>query len=195
MIKIVNIEGLNFRKGPSTSYSILNVLNKGEKVNVINEFNGWSNILYKGIYGYVYSKYLDEEKFIPNIIYNNNIKRVLEIAKSKLDCKYIWGAEGPDKFDCSGLVYYIYKIQLGINVPRTSKEQSNYGTLIQKNELKPGDLIFFDTQGNNDLNVSHVGIYIGNNEFIHASSGSKKVIVSKLEGYYSRQYVNARRLI
>ncbi len=195
MIKIVNVGGLNFRKGPGTSYSVIRVLTKGEEVEVISESNGWSKIRNKGTEGYVASRYLSNKSTTENSM-NNIISKAINIAKSKLECKYVWGDEGPNTFDCSGFVYYIFKLQLGINIPRVSKEQSKYGTLIDRQNLKAGDLVFFDTQGENDLNVSHVGIYIGNNEFIHAATGNTmKVTISKLEGYYSRQYVNARRIV
>ena len=191
-IKVVNVEGLNFRKGPGISYNVIRVLTKGEEVEIISESNGWSKIRNKSTEGYVASKYLSYKHTIDN----NIILNAINIAKSKLGCKYIWGDEGPNTFDCSGFIYYIFKLKLGVNIPRVSKEQSKYGTLIDRKSLKPGDLVFFDTQGANDLNVSHVGLYIGNNEFIHAATGkTMKVTISKLEGYYSRQYVNARRIV
>ena len=194
-IKVVNVDGLNFRKGPNINYSIIKVLTKGQEVEFINENNGWSKIIHENKQGYVASKYLDDKSIVDDIAISDIIKKAIDIAKSKLNCKYSWGADGPNVFDCSGFIYYIFKKQLEINVPRVSKDQSNYGKLVDRDKLKPGDLIFFDTEGINDFNVSHVGMYIGNNEFIHAASGTTmKVIISKLEGYYSKQYVKARRL-
>ena len=80
-------------------------------------------------------------------------------------------------------------------MPRTSKEQSNYGTTVSKRNLKVGDLVFFDTSGENDGNVSHVGIYIGSNQFIHSSSSKEKVVISDFSNYYNNAFVRAKRVL
>lgn len=197
MIKIVNTDGLNMRKGPGTSYPIIRILIKNTEVELISESNGWSNIRYNGNIGYVSTKYLIEKiTNIPNLPVNDTLKKAIDIAKSKLGCTYVWGSEGPNTFDCSGLIYYIFKINLNINIPRVSKDQSKFGQYVDRKDLKPGDLVFFDTDGINNGNVTHVGIYLGNNEFIEASSGNvMKVVISKLEGYYDKQYVTSRRIL
>lgn len=119
--------------------------------------------------------------------------RVLESAFSKMGSPYVWGSTGDSGFDCSGFVYAIYKNELGVNIPRSSAEQSNYGRQVERDSLKAGDLVFFNTTG---AGVSHVGIYIGGGKFIHASSGSGKVIQSSLsEKYYAERYMNATRVI
>lgn len=101
----------------------------------------------------------------------------------------------PNSFDCSGFTYYVVKNKLGKSIPRTSTEQSRYGTYVSKGNLRAGDLVFFDTVGSNNGNVSHAGIYIGNGQFIHASSTQKKVVISSLaSGHYSKAFVNGRRL-
>lgn len=124
---------------------------------------------------------------------NGKSARVLESALSKMGSPYIWGSTGDSGFDCSGFVYAIYKNELGVNIPRTSAEQSNYGKQVERDSLKAGDLVFFNTTGSG---VSHVGIYIGGGKFIHASSGSGKVIQSSLsEKYYAQRYMNATRVI
>lgn len=194
--KIVNVDGLNLRKGPGTNYAVITILLRNAEVEVIAESNGWSNIKYKTQVGYVSTQYLVYKAPASNQLYSDIVKKAIEIAKSKLGCSYVWGAEGPNSFDCSGFIYYIFKINLNINIPRVSKEQSQYGKAIDRKDLQVGDLVFFDTKGVNDGNVSHVGMYLGNNEFIQASSGSTmKVVISKLEGYYDRQYITARRII
>lgn len=114
-------------------------------------------------------------------------------AQAKLGKPYVWGATGPNGYDCSGLTYSIYKKELGKNIPRTSKAQSKCGQPIAKQNLQKGDLIFFNTTGKG---VSHVGIYIDNNTFIHAASGSRRVKTNKLnERYYASRYVCARRVM
>lgn len=114
-------------------------------------------------------------------------------ATNKLGSPYIYGSTGSTGYDCSGLVYAVYKNEMGINLPRASRDQSKYGMQVSRNELQPGDLVFFNTTGSG---VSHVGIYKGNGAFIHASSGQGKVITSNLsEDYYNDRYVNATRVL
>ncbi len=122
-------------------------------------------------------------------------KLLAKIAKAKLGKRYVWGAVGPATFDCSGFTSYVYK-KTGVNIPRTSREQSKYGKYIQRKSLKPGDLIFFDTSRRKKGIVNHVGIYLGNNKFIHASSAKKSVVVTSLgKSFYSNRYKWARRVI
>lgn len=118
-------------------------------------------------------------------------KKAIEIAKSYLGGKYVWGATGPNAFDCSGFTQYIYKKAYGKNIPRVSYEQAKHGQKVEKKDLQPGDLVFFDTM--NKGRVSHVGIYIGNNKFIHAASSKSGIIESELSGYYAKKYRGARR--
>lgn len=116
--------------------------------------------------------------------------KLVELAKSKLGCKYVWGATGPNTFDCSGLTSWCHK-QIGISIPRTSLEQSRSGKSVSKSDLQPGDLVFFKTTS---APVGHVGMYVGNGQFIHAPNKSKPVKYDNLSSsYYSSRYVNARR--
>lgn len=119
---------------------------------------------------------------------------LIETAKSKLGSPYVWGATGSrGSFDCSGFVGWVYA-RYGVDLPRTSIEQSGAGEPVRRSELQPGDLVFFHTRGGD--RVSHVGIYIGNNNFIHASSGGGHVKISSLdEAYYDRNYQSARRVV
>lgn len=121
-------------------------------------------------------------------------QKVLDSAYSKIGSPYIWGSTGQSGgYDCSGLVYAIYVNELGVSLPRTSSSQSQVGDQISREQLQPGDLIFFNTSGKG---VSHVGIYVGDDVFIHASSGSKQVKTNKLsEKYYNERYVNATRVL
>ena len=116
--------------------------------------------------------------------------KLVELAKSKLGCKYVWGATGENTFDCSGLTYWCHK-QIGISIPRTSLEQSRNGKSVSKSDLQPGDLVFFKTTS---APVGHVGMYVGNGQFIHAPNKSKPVKYDSLSSsYYSSRYVCARR--
>lgn len=125
---------------------------------------------------------------------NNNAKKIIILKKAKnlLGKKYVWGAKVGDynNFDCSSFVKALYK-EIGINLPRVSRDQSKIGQKISLNNLETGDLIFFHTLGNY---VSHVGIYIGNNKFMHASSKAGKTIVSDFSGYYREKAVFGTRL-
>lgn len=117
-------------------------------------------------------------------------QKLLELAKSKLGCKYVWGAVGPNTFDCSGLTSWIHK-QMGISIPRTSLAQSKSGKPVSKSDLQVGDLVFFKTTS---APVGHVGVYVGNGQFIHAPNKNKPVKYDSLSSsYYSSRYVNARR--
>ena len=197
-IKYVTASSLNVRSGASTNYSVIGTLSKGAKVEVISTSNGWSKIKYNGTIGYVSSQHLSNSVVEDNTTTSPSaaVDKVISLAKSLLGKPYVWAAEGPNSFDCSGYTYYVFKKAANTTIPRTSVAQSKYGTYVSKSNLKPGDLVFFDTSGVNDGNVSHVGIYIGNNEFIHCSSSKGKVIISQLNSsYYSKAYVNARRVL
>ncbi|MBW2182113.1 MAG: C40 family peptidase, partial [Deltaproteobacteria bacterium] len=93
-------------------------------------------------------------------------------------------------FDCSGLTMAVYQLN-GLRLPRSSAEQYTYGNLISKKDLKKGDLVFFATSGGNK--VSHVGVYVGNNKFIHAPSAGKSIHTESLSSrYYKKRYVGAK---
>lgn len=125
---------------------------------------------------------------------DENNDEIVEVAKTKLGNRYVWGATGTKgTFDCSGFTKYCYK-KNGIDIPRTSIMQSKYGKFIKRSELQKGDLIFFDTSKRRKGYVNHVGIYLGDNKFIHASSAKKKVVITSLgKAFYSQRYMGARR--
>lgn len=124
---------------------------------------------------------------------NKDVNKIINLAKQKLGRRYVWGAVGEQgTFDCSGFTSYLYK-KVGINIPRTSRNQAKYGKYIARSNLKKGDLIFFDTSKHRKGYVNHVGIYLGNGKFIHASSAQKKVTISNLSKFYAQRYVGARR--
>lgn len=111
---------------------------------------------------------------------------------SEMGKPYLYGGAGPNAFDCSGLVYYVYN-KLGIKLPRVSAAQATAGTYIAKDKLEYGDLVFFASNGRT---VNHVGVYIGNGNFIHAPQTGDVVKVSSMRsGYYARTYYTARRVI
>ncbi|MCY6485068.1 C40 family peptidase [Clostridium aestuarii] len=116
---------------------------------------------------------------------------IIEYAYKFLGRPYVWAASGPRAFDCSGFTSYVYR-KFGYNLPHYTGYQVSLGNGVSRSNLKTGDLVFFNTSGSN----SHVGIYIGNGNFIHASSGKKKIIVSSLsQSYYNSRYSTGRRII
>lgn len=121
-----------------------------------------------------------------------NLSTIMDTAYNQIGKPYVWGGNGPNVFDCSGFTVYCYK-SIGVTLPRVAEDQAKVGAAVSKENLKPGDLLFFNTNGKN---ISHVGMYVGNGEFIHASSGSGCITVSQLSNsYYTRTYVGARRIL
>jgi len=117
-------------------------------------------------------------------------------AKELLGKKYVWGATGPNTYDCSGFTQKIYD-DLGIKLPRVSREQAKHGRFLQFKDLKKGDLVFFQTNRRRPGLVTHVGIYLGNGDFIHASSGAKKIVICnfKKNCFYKKHFLWGRRVI
>jgi cell wall-associated NlpC family hydrolase len=115
---------------------------------------------------------------------------VLLAAESRIGAPYRYGGAGPDAFDCSGLVNYAHR-QLGITVPRTAAEQFAAATPVPRRELRPGDLVFFRLQG---PAVNHVGIYAGNDRFVHAPQSGGAVRMAGLDDeYFRRSFAGAGR--
>jgi len=122
----------------------------------------------------------------------NSYANIIKNAKAMLGVQYHFGGTSPETgFDCSGLVYYAHKKQ-GITLPRTTKGQLRRVRKIHKSSLRPGDLVFFAI---NRVKVSHVGIYLGNNKFIHSPSTGKNVKISSMNtDYWRRRFVTGGRL-
>jgi cell wall-associated NlpC family hydrolase len=115
-------------------------------------------------------------------------ERVTHTARRYLGAPYAWGGTSPAGFDCSGFVMYVYA-KVGLSLPHNAAAQYAYGTPVKRDQLKPGDLVFFD-------DLRHNGIYIGNGRFVHSRQSGKYVSISLLDGHwYAEQYVGARRLL
>ena len=203
-------ENLNVRSDQSATSSKLGILSKGEKVTGIDK-GEWVEFTFNGKTGYVIKSYLSATKpaaeqpkannnsgnstpaKTEKQSYSSDIDKVVEVALAQVGKPYIWASANPNiGFDCSGLTYSAFK-QAGINLNRTSYTQINNGVSVDSKDLRKGDLVFFNNGGGR---ISHVGIYIGNNQFVHASSPGTGVIVSKLFGsYFGNTYVGARRII
>ena len=123
------------------------------------------------------------------------LNAVVRDAHKALGKPYRSGGTGPDNYDCSGLTYSLYLNSAGIELKRISEDQATNGTPVKKSELIPGDLVFFKASG---PNIGHVGLYIGDGNMIHASSGKAgKVITTSIDDpyWYKPRYVTARRII
>ncbi|QCX32503.1 NlpC/P60 family protein [Caloramator sp. E03] len=126
------------------------------------------------------------------VLGKGDTERIINYAKKFLGVKYVYGSSSSKAFDCSGFTMYVFK-SLGINLPHSASEQSKKGLAVSKDNLKVGDLVFFETS---NRGISHVGIYIGSNKFIHASSGAGHVVITSLsDTYYASRYRGATRIV
>ena len=124
---------------------------------------------------------------------DNSLKRKLQgLIAQEMGKPYKWGGTGPDGYDCSGLVYALFK-EVGITLPRTSRGQASAGTYVAKEDLVYGDIVLFARDGKN---INHAGIYVGDGEFVHSPQSGDVVKVSPLtSGYYANCYYTARRVL
>lgn len=123
------------------------------------------------------------------------VQSLLDKGLSFLGIKYRFGGNGPENggFDCSGLVRRVFGDAMGLNLPRTAADMAKLGDKVNRDELKPGDLVFFNTMRRS---FSHVGIYLGDNRFLHAPSKGSVVRVEEIDGsYWQKRFNGARRLL
>lgn len=119
-------------------------------------------------------------------------QQLAAFAKKFIGVPYVWAGRSPGGFDCSGFVWYVYN-NFGIQLPRMADGQFEVGVPVNRRDLVPGDLVFFSTY---EPGPSHVGIYIGGGNFIHASSGAEEVTITSMgKQYYVERYLGARRII
>ena len=118
-----------------------------------------------------------------------NRKNIQDLLDSYLGKPYVWAEEGPDAFDCSGLTYNIYG-SMGMDIPRVAREQAKIGKKIPFQNLHYGDLIFFGSTNKRSKRINHVGIYLGEGWFAHASSKERKVTIS----HFDKEPVYMRRM-
>ena len=124
--------------------------------------------------------------------YSLHSESVVQAARSFRGTRYVFGGTSRSGFDCSGFVRYILSSR-GVDLPRTAEEQFYHGTAVTRAELEPGDLVFFKNTYRHG--ISHVGIYVGNGNFVHAANSHKGVREDSLdEAYYQNHYAGARRV-
>ena len=214
----VNYAKVNMRTGPGTSYSRIGQSSKNDLCYIVGINKQWYKVIWNDQICYIRSDYLDltqipyENKASSNtpLFYrggkstglapsasalngngNSTGAKIVADAKKYLGVPYVWGGTTPSGFDCSGLTFYVMR-ENGISIPRTSETQYTAGTYVSRSNLQPGDLVFFENTYREG--ISHVGIYVGNGQFIHAASSG--VIISNLSSsYYDSRYYGARRVI
>ncbi len=132
----------------------------------------------------------------PTVKYQPNTKNLDKMVKKLQGRPYVWAEEGPNNFDCSGYTYYMYG-SMGIEIPRVAREQAKNGKEIRMNELIYGDLIFFDTEVKRRGRITHVGMYLGNGWFTHASTTKYEIVYSNLStsAYYKKRLRICRRYL
>jgi cell wall-associated NlpC family hydrolase len=119
---------------------------------------------------------------------------IVDFAKRLVGVDYVWGGTSPRGFDCSGFVRYVFE-NFGVTLNRVSSEQAKQGSKVSKDDLIPGDIVFFDTNGGHNR-INHVGMYIGGGKFIQASSEYSSVVISDItDGFYANSYMTARRVL
>ena len=187
----VNSSGVNVRSAASTDGQILASLNSGDIVTVNGFEDGWYGITCEyGTEGYIRSDFLDLTDSASSSSAGGSI---VSSAKQHLGTRYVYGGASPSGFDCSGFTQYVMRA-CGYSIYRTATDQLENGYAVSYSDLQPGDLVFFERTYNTDAPASHVGIYVGGGEFIHAG-GSYVKISSLSSDYYASRYVGARRIV
>jgi N-acetylmuramoyl-L-alanine amidase len=194
-VGVLTGNAVRFRALPSLEADVYDFFNVGRRVTVLGLEEDWYRVEVGGKIGYLFSKYVrlvekQEASSLPEA--GELAQSVIQLAKDNLGVPYSYGGASPTGFDCSGLVYYCF-LNSGVKLNRTASGQYTQGVYVEKDELEPGDLVFFVSPGT--WSIGHVGIYIGDGQFIHASTGSHEIVVSELSGsYWTTNYYGARRI-
>lgn len=189
---------LNVRSGPGTAYDTLGQVTGGSTFIILSHENGWCEVLYQDSIAFLctdYVRMMTQAEF-------DALKESSDYLGQQLTCyaqeflgrPYVYGANGPNSFDCSGFTKYVYA-HFGYSLNRTATNQLSNGTSVTMSELTPGDLVFFRRAGTVKP-VSHVGLYIGDGAFVHASTNNYQVRIDHLNaGYYAGIFVGGRHVI
>jgi cell wall-associated NlpC family hydrolase len=205
---------LNLRKSPSTDADIITKLERNDKLTRIGVADNWSKVkTASGKTGYVASEYLTKKaprssssgssggssiSTSGSSSVSGKAARAVDLAYQALGVRYRYGSESMSGMDCSGLIYWIYAKNLGISVPRTSGSYSGAGRSVSRSDIRPGDVIAMDTRvGDGRRSITHVGIYVGNGNMIHASSRLGRVVIRNVNDYLSDgiRIITIRRFI
>ena len=183
---------VNFRTEPNLNCEIITRVNSGDALSVLECKGKWYKVqVVDGTIGFIYKDYV-----LMGASSRKNYMgfKIINYAKKFLGVRYVYGGMSPNAFDCSGFVKYTLR-NFGIYVPRVAADQAKVGVRVAIDSLRPGDLIFFDTNGGSNY-INHVGFYIGNGQFIHASSSRGKISINDLfTGFYRGAYMTSRRVV
>lgn len=182
---VVNASALYLRAKATTASKALDKAYRNETVTLLAQESDWYQVIYDSQEGYMHGDYLTIVETI------SEGQKIVNCAKQYLGTPYVWGGSSPSGFDCSGFVQYVIR-QCGYSIGRTVTQQWNYGTKVNKEDLQPGDLVFFVNTYTSGF--SHIGIYVGDGEFIHSSSNGGVKYSDLNSNYYSSHYYGARRL-
>lgn len=195
-VGIITGDNVNIRTQPSMEAEIESTANRGVLVDVYERNGDWYKIgTSPTTSAYVFATYVAERtaEVASRMAYSYGGGRAAELAKQFLGTPYRYGGTSPSGFDCSGLVYYVYK-QLGYTLNRTADGMLSNGIPVEKDELLPGDVVMFKRSGSNY--VHHVGIYVGDGMMIHSpQTGDVVKYTSIVSGNYNNVYYTARRII
>lgn len=185
---------LNVRSAPSTDSQIVGQYPYGTVIDLFGIEDGFYKITYNNAEAYVscsYVKFMDAAEASRYATERSKAQRLLDIAGTYIGTPYAYGGMSPVGFDCSGFVKYCFS-QLGYDLNRTAASQLEHGRYVSKEELLPGDLVFFIIDG---YSISHVGIYVGDGMMIHSPKPGRRVeYVSINDAYYGPRYNTARRI-
>ena len=193
----VKAQTLNVRDSWSSGSTLVGTLSRGDAVTVTGRCsNGWMRIQYQGHTAYVSGEYLSDGNGNSGsgttVAGSGTAAEIAKFVCSFVGYSYVYGGSKPSTgFDCSGLMYYCLR-QYGYSMNRTADDQMDQGTAVSRDELQVGDLVFFGSGSY----ANHVGMYIGDGNFVHASTPSTGVRINSLnETYYTNRYIGARRII
>lgn len=179
---------LNVRSGPGVNNDKIRRLAAGTVIQIQGETDGW----YEISDGFVSGEYVELIDASAAAAAAGSGSQIVDYAKQYLGYPYVYGGASPKGFDCSGFVQYVFS-HFGVSLGHSASSQINKGVSVSRENLQPGDLVFFAQTSSG--RISHVGIYIGGDNFIHASSPSTGVIVSSMDSHTARGYVGACRIL
>jgi cell wall-associated NlpC family hydrolase len=222
VVRYVNADELNVREQANSSSKLVATVKKGDKVTYYETNGEWARIItWSDKKGYILAKYLvSSEKEVEKVATASAkstkstvsrstsektsaskpasdealslTQKIINYAKSLQGIKYVYGGYSKSGFDCSGFTKYVFA-KYDISLPRSSGSYYGIGTKVARSDIRAGDIVLFDTDGGT-ADVSHVGIYIGGGNFIHASTSKGRVIIMDLSSYRGK-YMGARRVI